>query len=260
MRENENRETRRDANQDRISPRSIRPDAANQSEMRGLDRGNLRSHGFRFHRSNRPSLQNVLISPPLRVPTASPARSRRPRSDLDDELIVVDARNRAIGRAGKREAHEEGLLHRAFSICLVDRAGQMLLQQRHPAKYHSGGLWANSCCGHPRPGERTLPAARRRLFEELGAKAPLHFGFTTHYRATFPNGLSENEIVAVYFGLTPPTLSLNPREVSAVTAMSLRALRADIRRRPGIYAIWLQHYVLHHFELIGAGIDAVLKK
>ncbi len=171
----------------------------------------------------------------------------------------MNAANRAIGRGEKWAVHANGLLHRAFSICLVDPSGRMLLQQRSAEKYHSPGLWANTCCGHPRPGERTLPAARRRLGEELGAVAKLDFGFITRYDAQFENGLSENEIVHVYFGLVPAHLSLNPTEVSAVKLMSLPALRKDIARHPHVYAVWLQHYVVHHFDWIARGVAAVLR-
>ncbi|HUR56374.1 MAG TPA: isopentenyl-diphosphate Delta-isomerase [Opitutaceae bacterium] len=175
-----------------------------------------------------------------------------------DQLIVVDARNRAIGRAGKLDGHAKGLLHRAFSICLFDREGRMLLQQRHPAKYHSGGLWANSCCGHPRPGERTHSGARRRLQEELGTSATLRFAFRTHYCTTFPGGLSENEIVYVFFGLAPDALAPNAEEVSAVAYRKLPDLKRDIQRRPAAYAVWLRHYVINHYDLIRRGRDAVL--
>src|SRR5262249_61960364 len=86
----------------------------------------------------------------------------------EEQLILVDEGNRATGSAGKTAIHRAGLLHRAFSIFIVDERGRIVLQQRSPKKYHSGGLWANSCCGHPRPGERTVTAARRRLAEERG--------------------------------------------------------------------------------------------
>jgi isopentenyl-diphosphate delta-isomerase len=182
----------------------------------------------------------------------------RPPAVREEQLTLVNAANRAIGRGRKTAVHVRGLRHRAFSICLFDAAGRMLLQQRSRAKYHSPGLWANSCCGHPRPGERTLTAAHRRLHEELGARTTLRFGFLTHYRAAFPNGLIENEIVHVYFGLAPAELALNPAEVSAVTLMALPDLRRDIRRRPARYAIWLQHYVVHHFALIRQGREETL--
>src|SRR5215216_3450594 len=96
---------------------------------------------------------------------------------MTEQLILVSEKNRAIGQAEKLAVHEAGLLHRAFSIFLVDSGGRLLLQQRSRKKYHSAGLWANSCCGHPRPGESTLRAARRRLGEELGADARLRYAF-----------------------------------------------------------------------------------
>ncbi|MEA2939167.1 MAG: isopentenyl-diphosphate Delta-isomerase, partial [Alphaproteobacteria bacterium] len=101
----------------------------------------------------------------------------------DEQLILVDENNRAVGAAGKDAVHRAGLLHRAFSIFVVDDRGRILLQRRSPRKYHSGGLWANSCCGHPRPGERTVAAAQRRLNEELGVASTLSFGFFSRYQA-----------------------------------------------------------------------------
>src|SRR3954466_12617715 len=108
---------------------------------------------------------------------------------LDESLILVDEHNRAAGTAGKQAVHRAGLLHRAFSIFLVDSKGRIVLQQRHPRKYHSGGLWANSCCGHPRPGERTIAAAARRLDEELGVASALRFGFYDRYHCDLDNAM-----------------------------------------------------------------------
>ena len=176
---------------------------------------------------------------------------------MTEELILVNERNRAVGRGEKHAVHAEGRLHRAFSIFLVDAQGRLLLQQRSPAKYHSGGLWANSCCGHPRPGETTLRAAERRLGEELGATARLRFGFRTHYRAEFTNGLAENEIVYVYFGALPSRLALNPGEVAAVELRTLDELQADAARHPEKYVYWLNHYLTRHDREIRAGLNAV---
>lgn len=173
-----------------------------------------------------------------------------------EHLILVDARNRARGRAEKWTVHHEGLLHRAFSIFLVNADGRMLLQQRSQAKYHSAGLWANSCCGHPRPGERTIQAAKRRLFEELGAQAPLRYGFRARYRTELPNGLIENEIVYVFFGIAPTALQLDPAEVAATSWMSLAELKRDIAARPDRYAYWLRYYLKNHFSAIQRGLRA----
>src|SRR5215470_3815873 len=136
-----------------------------------------------------------------------PLRRTSSSGTPDEQIILVDESNRAIGVAGKHAVHRAGLLHRAFSIFVVDDRGRILLQQRNPKKYHSGGLWANSCCGHPRPGERTVTAARRRLKEELGVSAALSFGFFARYRAELDHGMQENEFVYVYFG----ALAMEPR-------------------------------------------------
>lgn len=167
---------------------------------------------------------------------------------MTEELILVDERNRAVGRAEKWAVHREARLHRAFSVFLVDRAGRLLVQRRSRAKYHSAGLWANSCCGHPRPGEQTMRAARRRLGEELGADAPLRFAFRARYCTALANGLTENEIVYVYFGAAPAaaSLALNPAEVSAVAWMSLDDLATDIAGHPRRYAYWLRYYFKNH--------------
>lgn len=169
---------------------------------------------------------------------------------MAENLILVDERNRAIGSAEKWAVHHEGQLHRAFSIFLVDDRGQLLAQRRSRAKYHSAGLWANSCCGHPRPGERTQAAAKRRLREELGATARLRYAFRARYRTSLPNGLTENEIVYVYFGVATSGLALNPAEVSGVLWLSPNELKADIARRPRRYAYWLRYYFENHFAAI----------
>ncbi|MGH6768080.1 MAG: isopentenyl-diphosphate Delta-isomerase [Xanthobacteraceae bacterium] len=164
----------------------------------------------------------------------------------EEQLIVVDERNRAVGFGGKTPVHRAGLLHRAFSIFLVDDKGRILLQRRSRRKYHSGGLWANSCCGHPRPGEQTLPAARRRLREELGAEGPLSFGFFSRYRAELDGGMQENEFVYVYFGPLSSSLAPDPTEVSDVEFVSVDDLRRRVAREPDAFAYWLKHYLRNH--------------
>src|SRR5438477_12610607 len=138
----------------------------------------------------------------------------------DEQLILVDENNRAVGTGGKNAVHRAGLLHRAFSIFLVDAQGRLVLQQRHPHKYHSGGLWANSCCGHPRPGERTITAAARRLGEELGVTSTLSFGFFSRYRTALDHGMQENELVYVYFGRLESPPQPHPADVADVDYVS----------------------------------------
>jgi isopentenyl-diphosphate Delta-isomerase len=168
----------------------------------------------------------------------------------DESLILVDEHNRAVGTAGKNAVHRSGLLHRAFSIFLVDSQGRLVLQQRHPRKYHSGGLWANSCCGHPRPGERTIAAAARRLDEELGVASALSFGFYARYQGGLGNGMQENEFVYVYFGPLAARLRPDPAEVSAVAFLSVDEIVRRIKRAPAAYTYWLRHYFHNHAKEI----------
>jgi isopentenyl-diphosphate delta-isomerase len=166
----------------------------------------------------------------------------------DEQLILVDERNRAVGAGGKDAVHRRGLLHRAFSIFLVDERGRVLLQQRSPRKYHSGGLWANSCCGHPRPGERTMAAARRRLTEELGVDAALSFAFFSRYQADLDHGMHENELVYVFFGRLAGKLRPDPAEVADVEFLALDQIQQRIRKNPDSFAYWLRHYFQHHAD------------
>jgi isopentenyl-diphosphate delta-isomerase len=174
----------------------------------------------------------------------------------DEPLILVDEGNRALGAAPKEAVHRQGLLHRAFSIFMVDDRGRILLQQRNPRKYHSGGLWANSCCGHPRPGERTMTAARRRLDEELGVTDPLSFGFFARYRADLDNGMQENEFVYVYFGRLQSKPKPAPAEIADLEFASLRELSQRIKQKPGSFTYWMKHYVRHHGGDIARHIQA----
>ncbi len=164
----------------------------------------------------------------------------------DEKLILVDERNRATGTAGKTKVHRQALLHRAFSIFLVDARGRVLLQKRQSTKYHSAGLWANSCCGHPRPGERTLVAAHRRLGEELGIATSLSLGFFARYRAALDHGMHENEFVYVYFGPLAGRPYPNPAEVSDVELLSVDELQRRIERNPASFTAWLKHYFVQH--------------
>jgi isopentenyl-diphosphate Delta-isomerase len=164
----------------------------------------------------------------------------------EEQLILVDERNRATGTGGKAAIHRAGLLHRAFSIFLVDERGRLVLQRRALEKYHSGGQWANACCGHPRPGERTLTAARRRLREELGVCARLSFGFFARYQTEFDNGMHENELVYVYFGPLTSTPHPDPAEVADIAFLSCAEIGRRIKREPGSFAFWFKYYFHAH--------------
>jgi len=164
----------------------------------------------------------------------------------EERLILVDEKNRAVGIGDKTPVHRTGQLHRAFSIFIVDEKGRILLQRRSRQKYHSGGLLSNSCCGHPRPGETTQAAARRRLTEELGIRAPLTFGFFSRYRADLDGGMQENEFVYVYFGPLTAQPNPDPAEVSDVEFANADEIARRIARQPNEFVYWLRHYFENH--------------
>ncbi|MEQ1670458.1 MAG: isopentenyl-diphosphate Delta-isomerase [Hyphomicrobium sp.] len=158
-------------------------------------------------------------------------------------VILVDDTDRETGVAEKLDAHRRGALHRAFSIIIWDAAGRMLLQQRAASKYHSGGLWTNTCCGHPRPGEDVHAAASRRLVEEMGLNCPLTPLGSITYRAEFDNGLIEHEIVHVFRGLHDGAVTPNPDEADGYSWRTLDDVRRDVDAAPNNYSVWFRQYV-----------------
>ncbi|MEM9739133.1 MAG: isopentenyl-diphosphate Delta-isomerase [Pseudomonadota bacterium] len=179
-------------------------------------------------------------------------------TDLREQLILVDEQDAVVAPAGKLEAHRSGALHRAFSVFVFRSSGNLLLQKRAPVKYHSAGKWANTCCGHPRPGEDVLGAAQRRLTEETGLKVALNEGFQARYKADLDNGMIENELVHVVFGVSDAKGSLNPEEVADYQDIDLDTLGADIALNPNRYAIWLVKYFERHAAQIANQRDQLL--
>ena len=153
-------------------------------------------------------------------------------------MILVNENDIPLGTMEKIEAHRKALLHRAFSVFIFNRKGEMLLQQRAPEKYHSAGLWTNACCSHPRPGEDTCEAAKRRLCEELGFSAPLKKIFDFTYRSEFDNGLTEFEFDHVYSGIYDGAICPNPMEVSDYGYQSLDNIRANLELYPHQFTSW----------------------
>ncbi len=158
---------------------------------------------------------------------------------MPDRVIVVDDRDREQGTEGKLAAHKAGLLHRAFSVFVLDSRGRVLLQRRAAGKYHSALLWSNTCCGHPRPGETTHDAARRRLQEEMGFACPLSEAFSFTYRAELEGGLVEHEIDHVLIGQFDGIPAPNPEEVDSWAWADIEDLHEDLRVNPGRYSAWL---------------------
>ena len=153
-------------------------------------------------------------------------------------VILVNEQDEAIGLMEKMEAHEKGLLHRAFSILIFNSDGEMLLQQRALSKYHSPGLWTNACCSHPRNGETILEAANRRLSEEMGMQTEL--SVLTHfiYKADFDNGLTEHELDYVVKGITNENPTINPDEVNAFRWISTADLIKWVETKPTDFTVW----------------------
>ena len=166
-----------------------------------------------------------------------------------EHVILVDENDKEIGIAEKIQAHRDSLRHRAFSVFILREQPvlEILLQQRADGKYHSAGLWTNTCCSHPRPGEEVVQAGERRLLEEMGIRATLGSLGWFHYIAHFDNGLTENEIDYVLVGTTDVTdIELNPAEASACRWISLTDLTRELNQTPERFTPWL----LQAFEIV----------
>ncbi len=158
------------------------------------------------------------------------------------EIIIPlsDTAGNITGYEEKMEVHRKGLLHLAFSVLIFNSKDELLLQKRSEGKYHSPALWTNTCCGHPHPGEELREAAQRRLTEEMGFHADLTHRFTFHYKAGFPNGLYENEIDHVFFGLYEGEISPDPDEVSEYRWIEMDLLQSDAGETPENYTVWFR--------------------
>ncbi|MDP3468200.1 MAG: isopentenyl-diphosphate Delta-isomerase [Daejeonella sp.] len=155
-------------------------------------------------------------------------------------VILVDKQDNETGVQDKLSVHQLGLLHRAFSVFVFNSKHELILQQRADGKYHSPGLWTNTCCSHPKPGEMTIDACNRRLMEEMGMTCNLEFNFSFMYRCKFPNGLTEHEFDHVYVGKTDDLPLLNKMEVKNWRYVNLRDLEKEIESQPEKFTEWLK--------------------
>ena len=157
-----------------------------------------------------------------------------------EKVILVDKNDNEVGTMEKQEAHVKGLLHRAFSVFIFNDKNELLLQRRAVNKYHSGGLWTNTCCSHPRQNEKTKDAAKRRLLEEMGMRSTLKKQFDFIYKAKLDNNLYEHEFDHVFFGFTNDLPIINPEEVQEYTYKTLEDIGSEMKTIPEKYTEWFK--------------------
>ena len=161
-------------------------------------------------------------------------------TSLEERVVLVDLHDRPIGEMGKLEAHQKGALHRAISVFVFNVQGEMLLQRRADHKYHSGGLWSNTCCSHPRVGEPVARAADRRLWEEMKLACDLSHHFYFVYRAEFDRGLVEHELDHVFIGICDDQPDPDPDEVSEYRWATVDDVRREMTEHAGDYTPWFR--------------------
>ena len=159
-------------------------------------------------------------------------------ADGPEKVVLVDENDRDLGHMEKIAAHREGMLHRAFSVFIFNSSGELLLQQRAKGKYHSPGLWSNTCCGHPRPGEATQQAAERRLKEEMGTTVQLHPALRFMYRADLDNGLVEHELDHVLVGKCDDDPDPDTSEAMDWRWVGRADLEKEMRAHPALFTAW----------------------
>lgn len=156
------------------------------------------------------------------------------------EVILVDENDRETGVMEKMEVHEKGILHRAFSVFIINSSGHLLLQKRAAGKYHSPGLWTNTCCSHPKPGESLEAAASRRLMEEMGIGCELYKSFSFIYKYEFENGLTENEFDHVLLGKCDEVPVPAQEEVDEYKYVEIEMLEEELKYNPEKFTIWFR--------------------
>ena len=171
----------------------------------------------------------------------------------EEQVILVNENDEPIGLMNKLEAHEKAVLHRAFSVFILNSKNEVMLQQRAHHKYHSPLLWTNTCCSHQRAGETNIEAGKRRLFEEMGFKVELKELFHFIYKAPFDNGLTEHELDHVMIGYSNENPQINLEEVESWKWMKIEDIKADMTLNPAIYTVWFKiifeefyHYIEEH--------------
>ncbi|MFZ1806460.1 MAG: isopentenyl-diphosphate Delta-isomerase [Cyclobacteriaceae bacterium] len=166
-----------------------------------------------------------------------------------DHVILVDSEDRQIGTMEKMEAHRKGVLHRAFSVLVFNSKGEMLLQKRAKSKYHSGGLWSNACCSHPRPGETLKDATKRRMREELGIDTQPKYLYKFQYKAELGD-LIEHELDHVYVCEFDGEPTINLEEVEDWVYLDSALLKSKITENPEQYTFWLNEIIKNYEQFV----------
>jgi len=157
-----------------------------------------------------------------------------------EQVVLVDKNDKSIGTMEKMEAHEKGILHRAFSVFVFNEKKELMLQQRALSKYHSPGLWTNTCCSHPRQGEETIDAAHRRMEEEMGFDCEFKEAFDFIYKSNVGQGLIEHELDHVFIGTSSKQPEINPEEVHDWKYLSMDIIRTEMDETPEKYTVWFR--------------------
>ena len=172
---------------------------------------------------------------------------------IEEQVILVNEQDEPIGLMNKMEAHEKVVLHRAFSVFILNDKNEVMLQQRAHHKYHSPLLWTNTCCSHQRAGETNIEAGKRRLFEEMGFQTELKELFHFIYKAPFDNGLTEHELDHVMIGYYNEAPIINLDEVESWKWLTIEAIKDDMIENPDAYTVWFKiifdefyHYLEDH--------------
>ena len=171
---------------------------------------------------------------------------------MEEQVILVDKNDNQLGLMPKMEAHEKAVLHRAFSVFIFNKKGELMLQQRAAHKYHSPLLWTNTCCSHQRNGETNLEAGKRRLQEEMGFVTSLSEVFSFIYKAPFDNGLTEHELDHVLIGYFDNRPIINKDEAEDFKWMLLEDVKSDIEKNPSIYTEWFKIIFKESFSKISS--------
>lgn len=175
---------------------------------------------------------------------------------MEEFVILVDENDHEKGVMEKLQAHIEAKLHRAFSVFIFNSQGQLMLQQRAYSKYHSPGLWTNTCCSHPRPGEATADAAHRRMTEEMGFDCDFEEVFGFVYKAKFENNLTEHEFDHVFIGTSEKLPLPNPEEVESTRFATIKEIRSEMEQEPEKFTVWFRIA----FDKVEEYFNAKLKK